>query len=359
MQDKLERRTFLLLLVVVSLGFFWLLKPFFGAIFWACTIGVIFYPLQRRLLRHLPGRPNSVALITLLICLLILVLPVAFIVTSVIAEGMGIYNRLQSGELNPALYIEQMRSAFPIVEETLAHFDISMDKLKEQAVAGAMDGGKYLAQNAFSIGQNAFSWVLNLCLMLYVAFFILRDGSKLIRLLIRALPLGDQRELLLMKKFAEVTRATIKGNLVVAMVQGSLGGLIFWVLDIQGAMLWGVVMAIASLIPAIGAAIIWLPVAIYLLATGQYLDGIILIAFGAGVIGLVDNILRPILVGRDTRMPDYLVLLSTLGGIVIFGISGFVMGPVLAALFIAFWGIFIREVYIPDPEPPKDAGKQV
>jgi len=359
MQDKLELRTFLLFLMIVSLGFLWLLKPFFAPIFWACAIAVIFYPLQQRLMRAMPNRPNSVTLLTLLTCVVIVVLPVVFIVSSVVGEGLHLYNRLQSGEINPAAYIEQVRAAFPLVEQTLERFDIRMDKLKEQAVDAAMASGKFLAQNAFSIGQNAFGWVLSLCLMLYLAFFILRDGDRLINLLIRALPLGDARERLLLAKFAEVTRATVKGNLVVAMVQGALGGLIFWFLGIQGALLWGVMMAIASLIPAIGAAIIWLPAAIYLLATGEYVDGIILVAFGAGVIGLVDNILRPILVGRDTKLPDYLVLLSTLGGIVLFGISGFVVGPLLAALFIAFWEIFMREIHViqADLAPDDKTGK--
>jgi predicted PurR-regulated permease PerM len=161
--------------------------------------------------------------------------------------------------------------------------------------------------------------------------------------------MGDTRERLLFAKFAEVTRATVKGNLVVAIVQGALGGFIFWALGIPAALLWAVVMAFLSLLPAVGAAIIWAPVAAYLLAVGSYVDGIILIAFGAGVIGLVDNLLRPILVGRDTKLPDYLVLLSTLGGMALFGINGFVIGPLIAALFIAFWGIFMREINVEHP----------
>jgi predicted PurR-regulated permease PerM len=189
---------------------------------------------------------------------------------------------------------------------------------------------------------------------------MLRDGNKLIELLIRALPLGDARERLLFAKFAEVTRATVKGNMVIAIIQGSLGGLIFWILGIPVALLWGVAMAIVSLIPAVGPALIWLPVAIYLLATGQTADAIILVAFGAIVIGLIDNILRPILVGRDTKMPDYIVLLSTLGGLAIVGINGFVVGPLIAALFMAFWGIFIREInnqVHPGPDFPPPSKK--
>jgi predicted PurR-regulated permease PerM len=182
---------------------------------------------------------------------------------------------------------------------------------------------------------------------------MLRDGSKLVVQLTKALPLGDERERLLFAKFSEVTRATVKGNLLVAMVQGALGGLIFWFLDIRAPVLWGVVMTLLSLIPMVGAGLIWAPVAIYLFAVGNWVHGLILVGFGAGVIGLVDNILRPILVGRDTKLPDYMVLLSTLGGFVLFNINGFVIGPLLAALFVAFWEIFIREFNTPaDSELP-------
>ena len=134
---------------------------------------------------------------------------------------------------------------------------------------------------------------------------------------------------------------------MVAVTQGTLGGIIFWILDIDGAMLWGVVMVVLSLLPAVGSALIWAPAAIFLLMTGDIVKGIVLILFGVFVIGLVDNILRPILVGRDTKMPDYMVLLSTIGGIALFGLNGFVIGPVLAALFLAFWQIFIDEFNSP------------
>ncbi|MFC3116291.1 AI-2E family transporter [Cellvibrio fontiphilus] len=350
MQQKLETRTFLLFLFIVSVGFLMVLKPFFGTIFWACAITVIFYPLQQWLLARMKGRVNTSALLTLMACMLIVVLPVTLLISSVVAEGAKVYQKLESGELNPAQYIEQVRTAFPAVEQTLVRFDVDIAKVKEGALNATMSAGKWAAQNALSIGQNTFKLLLNICLMLYLTFFLLRDGNYLLELLIRALPLGDARERMLFAKFGEVTRATIKGNLVIAVIQGSLGGLIFWILGIPGALLWGVVMAVLSLIPAVGPAIVWVPVSIYLFATGENVKGIILVAFGAGVIGLVDNILRPILVGRDTKLPDYIVLLSTLGGLGLFGVNGFVIGPLVAALFIAFWGIFIREVHTFSPD---------
>ncbi len=352
--QQLETRTFLLFLLIVTVGFLMILKPFFGTIFWSCAITVIFYPMQTRLIKYFNGRPNTSALLTLSACMLVVVLPVTILVSSVVAEGADYYKKLESGEVDPTRYIEQVRTAFPAVQKTLDRVGIDFAKVKESALSVTMSSGKWLAQNALSIGQNTFKLLLNICLMLYLTFFLLRDGNYLLELLIRALPLGDARERMLFAKFGEVTRATIKGNLVIALIQGSLGGLIFWALGIPGALLWAVVMAVLSLIPAVGPAIVWAPVALYLFATGANVKAMVLIAFGMGVIGLVDNILRPILVGRDTKLPDYIVLLSTLGGLALFGINGFVIGPLVAALFIAFWGIFIREVNVMVPEEHED-----
>lgn len=343
MYGKLEQRSFLLLLVVVTLLFLWLLKPFFGPIFWACAVAVIFYPIQRRLRARYPGSPNLTALVTLLLCVVIVIIPVLVVATSVVQEGLTLYQKLDEGEINPTAYLDRIRDAFPLATTALDRLGVDLVTLKQRAMELAVGGSRIVAEQALAVGQNTFQFFLALGVMLYLAFFLLRDGPALTDLLIKALPLGDHRERLLFAKFAEVTRATVKGNLVVAVTQGTLGGLAFWILAIPGPFLWGVVMAVLSLIPAVGAGLIWLPVVIYLLAVGEWLSGILLAVYGIGVIGLVDNILRPILVGRDTKLPDYVVLLSTLGGLALFGINGFVIGPLIAALFTAFWGIFIRE----------------
>lgn len=350
MYKKLETRTFLLFLLVVSIAFALVLKPFFGTIFWACAITIIFYPFNQWLQKSLGGRANISALITLLTCMLVVVLPTIFLISSVVKEGAVFYGKLESGEINPAQYIEQVRTAFPALQQTLEKFDIDLANIKKSALTMGVTSGKFIAQNLVSVGQNTFVLLINICLMLYLSFFLLRDGNQLLELLIRALPLGDERERMLFAKFGEVTRATIKGNLVIAIVQGSLGGFIFWILGIPGALLWGVIMAVLSLIPAVGPALIWAPVSLYLFATGDNVKAMILIGFGAGVIGMIDNILRPILVGRDTKMPDYIVLLSTLGGLGLFGVNGFVIGPLVAALFMAFWGIFMAEIHVLAPD---------
>ncbi len=343
MYKKIENQSFLALLVLVSLAFFWVLQPFFGPIFWAVAITIIFAPVQDWLNSKLPGRRNLNAALTLLACLIVVVIPVIFTITSVVGQIADFYKLVESGKFDLTKYVQKVQEGFPTLQGWLTRFGIDVDGLKQNAANAAMASGKFIAQHSLNIGQNAFGFALGTGVMLYVAFFLLRDGARIVQLLYRALPLGDEREQLLFTKFAEVTRATVKGNLVVAIVQGSIGGIAFAALGISGALLWGVVMAIFSMLPAVGASLIWIPVSIYLFATGAVIKAIILIIVGAVGIGLIDNILRPILVGRDTKLPDYLVLLSTLGGLVLFGINGFVIGPLIAALFIAFWGIFMRE----------------
>jgi predicted PurR-regulated permease PerM len=341
--SKLEQRSFLMMLILVSLLFIFLLKPFWGSIFWACLIGLIFHPLYSRLRKLWRGRSTLSALATLLICLIIVIVPTLFVMTSFFQEGAGLYQRLQSGEFDLKNRIEQVRQAFPAVQGLLERLNLDLNNVTAQLSKAALTASQFIAQNAVQLGQGTMQFFISLGLTLYVAFFMLRDGRGLVDLLVRALPLGDAREHLLFTKFAEVARATVKGNLVVAVTQGTLGGIIFWTLDIRGPLLWGVVMTLLSLIPVVGAGLIWAPVAIYLFAIGQWIQGTVLVVFGVGVIGLVDNFLRPVLVGRDTKLPDYMVLLSTLGGIVLFGMNGFVVGPLIAALFVAFWEIFIRE----------------
>jgi predicted PurR-regulated permease PerM len=176
--------------------------------------------------------------------------------------------------------------------------------------------------------------------MLYLLFFLLRDEDTLSHRIKEAIPLRAEQKAALFRKFAIVIRATVKGDLLVALLQGALGGLIFWLLGISAPLLWAVSMAFLSLVPAIGAGLVWAPVAIYLLATDATWQGIVLMIYGAFVIGLADNVLRPMLVGKDTKMPNYVVLISTLGGIEVFGLNGFVIGPVIAATFIAAWDIY-------------------
>jgi predicted PurR-regulated permease PerM len=292
----------------------------------------------------MPGRRTPAALATLAVILVAVILPLALIVASLVQEASALYQRMQSGEFSVGLYFQQVYGALPAwVTGLLDRFGLSSTGvILERISASLSKGSQFLATQAINIGQNAFDFVVSFFVMLYILFFLLRDGGALARRIRDAVPLesGIKREL--SGKFVTVIRATVKGNVVVAMLQGALGGLIFWMLGIHAPVLWGTLMAFLSLLPAVGAALVWGPVAVYFLVTGDIGKGLVLTAFGVLVIGLVDNILRPLLVGKDTKMPDYVVLISTLGGMAIFGLNGFVIGPVVAAMFMAAWDLFAK-----------------
>ncbi|HZX15445.1 MAG TPA: AI-2E family transporter [Pseudomonas sp.] len=350
---NVEQKAFILLLVLVTVAFFWILLPFYGAVFWAMVLAVVFTPLQRRMARRIGGRGNLSALLTLVVCLLVAILPVIFITSAVVAEGASLYQKLESGELDIGSYVTStIRALPPTLQEQLDRIGVSdLDGLREQISTVAMAGSQFLATKVFAIGQGTFAFFVSFFVMLYLLFFLLRDGLELARTIRETIPLGESTKRRLQIKFTRVVRATVKGNVVVAAVQGALGGLIFWALGIYSPLLWGVLMAFLSLLPAVGAGIIWLPVAVYLILSGSLWQGVILTVFGVLVIGLVDNILRPILVGKDTRMPDYLILISTLGGLALLGLNGFVIGPLVAALFLSSWNLFEggkRTVKLPD-----------
>ena len=342
MRDRLEDKAFLILIVAVSLALAWILTSFYGAILWGVVIAMMFAPLYRRLLRKMPERPTIASLIMLLAIVLIVILPLILIAAALTQQGAVVVGKMQSGELNFGKLLQQVLNALPgWATGLLDRFGVaSLGDMQEKITAGLVKGSQTIASQAIDIGQSTFGFMVNVVIMLYLLFFFFRDGDGLAGKIKDAIPLRPGLRDELMEKFTIVIRATVKGSLLVALAQGALGGLIFWILGINAALLWAVLMAFLSLLPAIGAALVWAPVAIYFLATGSVWEGVGLIAWGVVVIGLVDNILRPILVGKDTKMPDYIVLFSTVGGMALFGLNGFVIGPVVAALFIAAWDLF-------------------
>ncbi len=342
MRGSIEDKAFLILIVVVSLAFGWILTSFYGAILWGVVIAIMFAPLYRRLLLRIPQRPTLAAVVMIVLVVMIVILPLIMIAASLTQQATVVFGKVQSGELNFVRLFQQILDALPQwVTIVLDRFGIaSLGGMQEKISAGLIKGSQQIASQALNIGQSTLEFVVNVAIMLYLLFFLFRDGNALSRRIKDAIPLRVELRDALLEKFTVVIRATVKGSLLVAMAQGALGGLIFWVLGIHAALLWAVLMAFLSLLPAVGAGLVWMPVALYLLATGSFLHGVILIAYGFLVIGLVDNLLRPILVGKDTKLPDYVVLISTLGGIEAFGLNGFVIGPVIAAMFIAVWDIF-------------------
>ncbi len=341
--EAFEDRVFLWFVLGVSLAFVWILRPYAGAILWGTVLAIVFAPLNRHLRDQLRQRRGAAAAVTLVLIVVLVLFPVALIVQSLIQEGTSVYARIESGELDVGAWFRQVYAALPAwAVALLERLDLTdVDTLQARLSSFLASGAQLIASKALAIGQNTFQFVVALFVMLYLLFFLLRDGDTLSRRIREAIPLQSARQRNLAARFTTVIRATIKGNVVVALVQGGLGWLIFLILGVGAPVLLGVLIALLSLLPAVGAPVVWLPVAIYLFAIGQVWQASVLALFGALVIGSADNILRPILVGKDTKLPDYLVLISTLGGIAVFGANGLVVGPVIAALFVAVWEIFV------------------
>jgi predicted PurR-regulated permease PerM len=277
------------------------------------------------------------------IVVLLVIVPLVGVGAAVTQEAAGLYERLDAGDFGLQSLYARVQQSMPSVTATIERFGLDPSRLESQLSAAAVTASRFIAERAVSIGQVTLRATVFFFLMLYLLFFFLRDGQRMLDALVRALPLGDQRERYLLRQFAAVSRATIKGTVVIGVVQGTIGGIAFALLGIGAPVLWGVVMAVLSILPAVGTALVWLPAAIALIVNGQIVGGIVLIAIGALVMGSVDNVLRPILVGRDTRMPDYLVLLSTLGGLAAFGMAGLVIGPIIAAFFLSVWNMAEQE----------------
>lgn len=339
------------LLIASALALGWILQPFWGAILWAVIIALLFLPLYHRLLRRLGtsgNRRELAAALVLLVVVLIGVLPLVVVIASLAREAAGLVQAISSGAWAPERALRALFDGLPgWLAALLDHLGMgSFDVLQKRLAAAAAQASQLIATRALGVGMDTFDFISSLFITLYLAFFLLRDGEALLRLAARGLPLDLVHQQALAGKFSTVVRATVKGSMVVSLVQGALGGLAFWVLGVQGALLWAVLMAFLSLVPAVGAALVWAPVAGFLAIQGHWAQAIGLTAWGVLAIGLVDNLLRPVLVGKDTRLPDYVVMIATLGGMSVFGINGFVVGPAIAAMFIAAW-----HIWVPGSEP--------
>jgi predicted PurR-regulated permease PerM len=341
-ETSVESRVFTGFVIAISLAMLWIVSPFYGAILWGLVATVVFAPVHDRILMKMPQRKQSAALITLILVIAIVIIPAIAIGTLLVEEAIDTYARLQSKEIDFGRILSDFQAGLPaVVAQRLDDMGIgSLAALQGKLSSVLTSGLRMAAQQAIVLGQSAFGFTMATGIMLYLSFFLLRDGRALTRKVGEAVPVQPVLRRALFEKFTTVIRATIKGSIVVAVVQGLLGGLVFWFLDIRAAVLWGVVMGILSLVPAIGTALIWVPVSLYLFATGAIWQGVVLVLCGVFLIGMVDNVLRPMLVGKDTRMPDYVVLIATLGGISVMGINGFIIGPLIAAMFIASWQIF-------------------
>lgn len=335
----LENIGFATLVVAVTALFGWMLTPYFGAVLWGLVVAIVFRPVYLWLVKAMGGRKGWASGITLVLIIAVVIVPAVLLGASLVAEASAIYEKVQNGELDLGAILVKGVNALPgPLEGWAREYGLTdPERIRTMIAPGLSTGLRTVAEQALTVGQGALSFLAALGVMLYLTFFLLRDAESLGERFRTALPLEPALRDQLIEKFLTVVRAIMKGTVAVAVMQGVVGGLIFWMLGVEGALLWGLLMGFFSLIPAVGTGIVWVPVALYLIATGSFAEGAILVFCGLFVIGLIDNLLRPILVGKDTKLPDFVVLIATVAGLELFGITGFIIGPIIAALFIAVW----------------------
>jgi predicted PurR-regulated permease PerM len=337
------RTAFVLLLVVaVTVLFLAVTWPFLKPLLLGALLAGLFHPLYRWITRLLGGRASLGAAVTLLVLFVLGLGPVSVFLGIVLQQALTMsdhaipwLNRHLGAATTFDLH-EWVEQKFP----GLATYVPSQEQLLQQVGTAAKAAGTFLVGFASRMTATTAAFLLNLFVMLYAMFFFFRDGHKILERIFYYTPLNDEDETRMLTQFASITRATIKGTLVIGVIQGALAGIAFSVAGIEGAALWGTIMTILSIIPGVGAALVWVPAAIILFVTGQHLTAILLAAWCAAVVGTVDNFLRPVLVGRDAKMPDLLILIGTLGGLFLFGLIGFIVGPIVCGLFLTVWDIY-------------------
>ncbi len=338
---QIERGGFWLFLALVTLAMVAIVWPFYKAVLWAALAAIMFQPLYQRVLARWPNYPSRCAAGTIAIITFAVLLPALFISGLVVEEAISVVIAFQTGNIDVPGMIDQIRSAIPanVMSALEANGWGDMADLQDRAQEFAAEIATMVAGQAVAFGGGVASFALAFGIGLYVSYFLIRDGKEIGEAVVHSIPLERTIAVRLVEKFLSIVRATIKGSGVVGLVQGALGAITFWIAGVPSAILFGVLMAIFSLVPAIGTGIVWVPVAIWLLATGAIWQGILVIVSGIAVIGMADNILRPTLVGRDTGIPDWIILITTLGGLSWMGLSGIVVGPLVAGLFLAGWSI--------------------
>lgn len=351
---ELQQVSFLAFLAAVTVLFAWIAWPFFTALLWSALAAIMFQPLNTWALKLCGGRPNTAALVSLSIIVLAVILPTFWIGSLVVREALELITALQEDPIDLATWASQIYAMLPATLQEMIDksgwTDMSEAQTRLEALLGESAG--MLASEAVSIGSGALGFLLSLGLGLYVTYFLLRDGSRIGETILHSAPVEREIADRLAERFLGIVRATIKGSGVVGLVQGTLGGITMVIAGVPSALLLGVLMGILALIPAVGTALVWVPVGIWLLVIGNIWQGVFVLASGFILVSSADNVLRPILVGRDTGIPDWIILVTTLGGLSIVGFSGIVLGPLVAGLFLASWSI-LQEQRALDEESAK------
>ena len=347
------RTAFVLLLVAaVTALFLAVVWPFLKPLLLAALLAGLFHRFYRWVTRLLGGRRSLGAGVTLLVLLVLGLGPVSAFLGIVLQQALTMTNQAipwlseHLGEASTFNVHDWLVQRFP----ALARYVPSQEQLLQQVATAVKTAGAYLVSFASRMTATTAAFLLNLFVMLYAMFFFFRDGHKILERIFYYLPLSDEDESRMLTQFASITRATLKGTLVIGVIQGGLGGIAFWVAGIEGAALWGTIMTILSIVPGIGAPLVWVPFVIFLYVNGQYLTATLLLVWCGAVVTTIDNFLRPVLVGRDSEMPDLLILIGTLGGLFLFGPIGFIVGPIVCGLFLTVWDIYgatFREILPP------------
>ena len=341
-QTKFRTGFVLLLLLAVSALFVAVMWPFIKPLLIGAMLTGLCHPLYVWVTRILGGRKSLGAFVTLLILFVIVVGPLSAFVGLVVSQALSISDQAipwvqqKFGAASGFNAHDWLVLRFP----KLATYVPDQAQIMENVGNAAKATGGFLVAAFSRMTAGTATFLLNLFVMLYAMFFFLRDGRVILEKIFYYTPLDHADETRVVQQLASVTRATLKGTLVVGIVQGSFAGLGLWVAGISGATFWGTVMAVLSVVPGIGAALVWFPAVIYLYITGQALTATLLLIWCAGVISTVDNILRPKLVGKDAEMPDLFILIGTLGGLFLFGPIGFVAGPIVCGLFLTVLDIY-------------------
>ena len=331
------RRGFLLALAVgISILFFFVIQRFLLTVLLAAVFAGLAYPLYDWLLARMG--PRLAATLTLVLLFVGVGLPVAGFLTLVATEAVqisqGVATWLQ--EDGRAAEIHDRLAQIPFA----GRFMPEESQIVERVQEAARGAGSFLMGTLAAATRGTLNFFLQLLVLFYALFYFLIDGPRILQSILRYIPLAPGQKEELLERFVSVTRATVRGSLLIGLIQGGVAGLAFWVAGVPGPAFWGTVMVVLSIIPAVGATLIWVPAVIYLFMAGHVVAGAGLLAWCAIVVGSIDNFLRPRLIGRDARMSDLLILLSTLGGIVLFGAVGFIVGPIVAALFVTVWHIY-------------------
>lgn len=334
---KIRTAFFLGIIITFGIAVLYIFLPFIYPIFWASVLAIMFYPVYQKLRQSLK-LPGLSAVTTVGLVIIMVFLPLFIVSMLLINESLHIYNQVaDSGVFGSIDEVTQKIQNIPYIGSYLGNVQTEW---ANYATSAAKAVSMFIINNLTAVTQSSIRFIFLFFIMLYTLYFFLKDGKRMLSRLMHLSPLGDEYEEMLYERFTSTARATLKGTLIIGFIQGTIGGILFWATGVQGALVWGVLMIVLSIIPAVGSTIIWFPTGLIMLATGQYTEGIIILACGVFVISLIDNVLRPPLVGKDTQMHPILVLFSTLGGISLFGISGFVIGPVITSLFLAIISMY-------------------